>query len=97
MLFRSKSASGGSDADIYIRDASGNTLAVYHYNRKTGQLSWLEQHLYGSSRIGMFQPEKVLTSVSTDSKQREVGYLGKQIFELSNHLGISMSRLSREY
>jgi RHS repeat-associated protein len=29
----------------------------------------------------------VVTSVSTESKQREVGYLGKQVFELSNHLG----------
>ncbi|MCX6263177.1 MAG: hypothetical protein NTZ47_01365, partial [Bacteroidetes bacterium] len=76
-----------SDADIYIRDATGNVLAVYHYDRKTAQLRWSEQHLYGSSRLGMYQPEKVVTSVSTYSKQREVGYLGKQIFELSNHLG----------
>jgi|GEM_PF-1031666 len=76
-----------SDADIYIRDATGNTLAVYHYDRKTAQLRWSEQHLYGSSRLGMYQPEKVVTLVSTDSKQREVGYLGKQVFELSNHLG----------
>jgi len=43
--------------------------------------------LYGSARLGMYLPEKLVTSVSTDSKQREVGYLGKQIFELSNHLG----------
>jgi RHS repeat-associated protein len=35
----------------------------------------------------MYLPEKLLTSVTTDSKQREVGYLGKQVFELSNHLG----------
>jgi RHS repeat-associated protein len=76
-----------SDADIYIRDATGNVLAVYHYDRKTSQLRWSEQHLYGSSRLGMYLPEKLLTSVSTDSKQREVGYLGKQVFELSNHLG----------
>ncbi|MCA6515316.1 MAG: hypothetical protein IM577_06925, partial [Chitinophagaceae bacterium] len=76
-----------SDADIYIRDATGNVLAVYHYDRKTAQLRWSEQHLYGSSRLGMYQPEKVVASVSTDSKQREVGYWGKQIFELSNHLG----------
>jgi hypothetical protein len=76
-----------SDADIYIRDATGNVLAVYHYDRKTSQLRWSEQHLYGSARLGMHLPEKLLTSVSTDSKQREVGYLGKQVFELSNHLG----------
>jgi RHS repeat-associated protein len=76
-----------SDADFYIRDATGNVLAVYHYDRKTSQLRWSEQHLYGSARLGMYLPEKLLTSVSTDSKQREVGYLGKQVFELSNHLG----------
>jgi len=35
----------------------------------------------------MYLPEKIVTSVSTDSKQREVGYWGKQVFELSNHLG----------
>jgi hypothetical protein len=76
-----------SDADFYIRDATGNVLAVYHYDRKTSQLRWSEQHLYGSARLGMYLPEKSVTSVSTDSKQREVGYLGKQVFELSNHLG----------
>jgi predicted chitinase len=76
-----------SDADIYIRDATGNVLAVYHYDRKTSQLRWSEQHLYGSARLGMYLPEKSVISVSTDSKQREVGYVGKQIFELSNHLG----------
>jgi hypothetical protein len=57
-------------------------LAVYHYDRKTSQLRWSEQHLYGSARLGMYLPEKSVFSVSTDSKQREVGYLGKQIFEL---------------
>jgi hypothetical protein len=76
-----------SDADIYIRDATGNVLAVYHYDRKTSQLRWSEQHLYGSARLGMYLPEKSVISVSTDSKQREVGYVGKQVFELSNHLG----------
>ncbi|MFN9998228.1 MAG: hypothetical protein ACK52X_01245, partial [bacterium] len=66
-----------SDADIYIRDAAGNVLAVYHYDRKTSQLRWSEQHLYGSARLGMYLPEKSVISVSTDSKQREQGYLGK--------------------
>jgi hypothetical protein len=83
-----------SDADIYIRDATGNVLAVYHYDRKTSQLRWSEQHLYGSARLGMYLPEKSVTSVSTDSKQREQGYLGKQVFELSNHLGNNMVVIS---
>jgi RHS repeat-associated protein len=64
-----------------------NVSIIYHYDRKTAQLRWSEQHLYGSARLGMYLPEKSVTSVSTDSKQREVGYLGKQVFELSNHLG----------
>ena len=80
-------ALASSDADFYIRDATGNVLAVYHYDRKTSQLRWSEQHLYGSARLGMYLPEKSVISVSTESKQREVGYLGKQVFELSNHLG----------
>ncbi len=42
----------------------------------------------------MYQPEKVVTSVSTESKQREVGYLGKQVFELSNHLGNILATIS---
>jgi hypothetical protein len=50
-------------------------LAVYHYDRKAGKLLWSEQHLYGSSRLGMYQPEKIVASVSTDSKQREEGDL----------------------
>jgi len=83
-----------SDADIYIRDATGNVLAVYHYDRKTSQLRWSEQHLYGSARLGMYLPEKSVISVSTDSKQREQGYLGKQIFELSNHLGNVLATIS---
>ena len=94
-LVRSRSASGESGAHIYIRDAKNNQhvptpsgmLTVYHYDRKTSQLRWSEQHLYGSARLGLYLPEKSVTSVSTDSKQREVGYLGKQVFELSNHLG----------
>jgi hypothetical protein len=44
-------------------------------------------HTQTPHSLWSFLPEKSVISVSTDSKQREVGYLGKQIFELSNHLG----------
>jgi len=46
-----------------------------------------QDHTQTPLSLCFFLQEKIVASVSTDSKQREVGYLGKQIFELSNHLG----------
>jgi len=46
-----------------------------------------QDHTQSPLSLCFFLQEKIVASVSTDSKQREVGYLGKQIFELSNHLG----------
>ena len=37
--------------DYYIRDAQGNILAIYQ--AKDNNFVWKEQHLYGSSRLGM--------------------------------------------
>jgi RHS repeat-associated protein len=54
-------------------------------------VGWVNQFHQGHTQtphsLCFFLQEKIVTSVSTDSKQREVGYLGKQVFELSNHLG----------
>jgi len=38
----------------YIRDAQGNSLAVY--DNAGGANNWLEQQLYGSSRLGLWKP-----------------------------------------
>ena len=39
---------------FYLRDAQGNVLAIYT-RTGTSELRWDEQHLYGSSRLGMWR------------------------------------------
>jgi RHS repeat-associated protein len=58
-----KTATAGDQTGVtthYVRDAQGNVLAVYQYkNNAAGVLTqgaWTEQHLYGSSRLGMLVP-----------------------------------------
>ncbi|MEO5684262.1 MAG: RHS repeat-associated core domain-containing protein [Chitinophagaceae bacterium] len=89
----------------YIRDAQGNTIAVYSWqgrsnatpaagaagNGVTGQ-TWDEQHLYGSSRLGMWKPGITVPAVlnpSTGAVQ-----VGSKFFELTNHLGNVMAVIS---
>lgn len=70
----------------YVRDAQGNSLAVY--DNKSGGTNWREQQLYGSSRLGMWKPNFNLAS---DSAGIKWNYTGLKFFELSNHLGNVMS------
>ena len=65
-------SSGGSiNTTRYVRDASGNVLAIY----ENDQLS--EQPIYGSSRLGTYAGQ-------TTPGQRQLGH---RKYELSNHLG----------
>jgi RHS repeat-associated protein len=66
----------------YIRDAQGNTLALYDNTHSV--VNWKEQDLYGSSRLGMWQPN---ISLSTGSGITAWDTVGKKQLELSNHLG----------
>ena len=51
----------GSGKDTYyVRDAQGNVLAVYEHDHQDHRLWWREQHLYGSSRLGMWNMQKVV-------------------------------------
>ncbi len=43
---------------FYVRDASGNVMAVY--KKDAGNLKWSEQHLYGSSRLGMLHIDSLI-------------------------------------
>jgi YD repeat-containing protein len=72
---------------FYMRDASGNVMAVYEQRSdlNSGHLTESEVHLYGSSRLGIFNinrdmvnpPEGEITNFER----------GRKFFELSNHLG----------
>jgi len=73
-----KDASGYRDGKVtythYVRDASGNTMAVYKRAQETianaqiqDQISLSEQHLYGSSRLGLRSVDNSLNSSKFDN------------------------------
>ncbi|WP_316815865.1 RHS repeat-associated core domain-containing protein [Pedobacter nyackensis] len=70
----------------YVRDAQGNSLAVY--DNKSGGVNWREQQLYGSSRLGMWKPN---FNLAKDSIRFKWNSTGLKFFELNNHLGNVMS------
>jgi len=90
----------------YTRDASGNVMSVYVKNDPTlnnNQLTQSEVHLYGSSRLGIWQPAiNVENPIAPDVvivSNAGNGYFnnfehGRKLFELSNHLGNVMVTVS---
>ncbi|PUZ24224.1 RHS repeat-associated core domain-containing protein [Chitinophaga costaii] len=84
--------SSNPSTSFYIRDAQGNVLALYEY--KAGTLTWKEQHLYGSKRLGIWQPNRpVGDSLLTQSRQDTL-FTGDKQYELSNHLGNVLATVS---
>jgi len=94
-------ADGTGVNTYYVRDAQGNVLAVYQYKTNASggvtEGDWLEQHLYGNSRLGMLQPHVVipasqpLTSdgypYNTSNNPDPSLATGNRLYELTNHLG----------
>ncbi|MEO6315863.1 MAG: RHS repeat-associated core domain-containing protein [Chitinophagaceae bacterium] len=82
----------------YVRDAQGNPIGVYSWqgranavpaagapgNGVNGQ-TWDEQHLYGSSRLGMWKPD--ITVPVALNPLNDAVQVGSKLFELANHLG----------
>ena len=73
----------GQGTDYYVRDAQGNTLAVYKIAPNSAGTFWREQHLYGSSRLGIWKPNINITSSGTGAWK----LAGLKQYELTNHLG----------
>ena len=67
----------------YTRDAQGNTLAIYTGTASALALS--EQHIYGSSRLGVWNRSINMTSGAGSNNY--IFARGNKFFELSNHLG----------
>lgn len=67
------------------------------YRNDNTQFSWEEQHLYGSSRLGMIRPgldipdgEPLASDLYVEAGDVAAnGITGKRLYELSNHLGIA--------
>jgi RHS repeat-associated protein len=73
----------------YIRDAQGNPLALY--DNKSSNVNWREQHLYGSSRLGMWTPN---VNLSSGNALGVWDTIGRKQYELTNHLGNVLATLA---
>lgn len=81
------------DKTWYVRDAQGNVLSVYTSTASSPDIYWKEQHLYGSSRLGIWQPGMKITGTpgaATALWNSE----GLKRYELTNHLGNVMATIS---
>ena len=74
----------------YVRDAQGNTLAVY--NENAGTLKLTEQDIYGSSRLGIWN--RNIDADQTWDQVVTTAARGNKNYELTNHLGNVLVTLS---
>lgn len=93
----SKRVFGSSDTTtFYIRDAQGNVLAVYT-KKGEASLKWDEQHLYGSSRLGIWNWDTIVPTsppIVDEDPIYDSLLFGSRHYELSNHLGNVLSVIS---
>ena len=83
---------GETRTTYYVRDAQGNTLATY--SKEGGAagatLTWKQQYLYGSARLGEVTMDRLMGGSSTPTD------FGTRRYELSNHLG-NVTTVFEEY
>lgn len=91
----------GTKTTFYVRDASGNVMAIYENGNNeinSGKLSQIEVDLYGSSRLGIWKRNLDVESTNwwlfettampgTNGGRTAVLTRGTTTYELSNHLG----------
>ncbi|MCC6289480.1 MAG: RHS repeat protein [Chitinophagaceae bacterium] len=97
---------GATTTTAYVRDAQGNTLSIYEQNStiNSGHFTQSELHLYGSSRLGVYNINKDLSISSPALTNLGSGNSGslaifernKKLFELTNHLGNVLATVSDE-
>ncbi|WP_343670450.1 RHS repeat-associated core domain-containing protein [Chitinophaga sp.] len=83
-VYKAYTHDGITDKSWYVRDAQGNVLAVYGNQDGDGNIYWKEQNLYGSDRLGVWNPDMAVTDNNAASLW---DMAGKKRYELSNHLG----------
>ena len=83
-VYKGYTHGGITDKTWYVRDAQGNALSVYGNKNGGSQLYWKEQSLYGSSRLGVWEPDVAVSGGSADSIWDQAG---RKHYELTNHLG----------
>ena len=106
-VYKKYSSGSTTTETYYVRDAQGNTMSTYE--KKDSNLFWQEQDLYGSSRLGLWHPGIVISSItegldSTIDWQnirplktpavKDSTIRGSKQYELSNHLGNVLATIS---
>jgi RHS repeat-associated protein len=90
-IYKHVIGSHGGSTTFYVRDVDGNVLAVYTKGaRTTDPVKWKEQHLYGSSRIGIRNIDEAIDPPALTFPGSDIYdgfYYGKTVYELANHLG----------
>lgn len=90
----------------YICDAQGSTIGVYSWKGAASATpvasstvglgvtteTWDEQHLYGSSRLGMWKP--AIAVPATLNTTTDAVLVGSKLYELTNHLGNVLATIS---
>jgi RHS repeat-associated protein len=99
---------GDTKTTYYICDAQGNQMATYTILNET-PIIWQSSPIYGSSRVGVFEPNMVLSVNSNinhtshnckwlqsqpQSYYEYTIYRGIRKYELSNHLGNVLAVIS---
>jgi RHS repeat-associated protein len=95
------------DINYYIRDAQGNILAIYNkqhnftthnetglYTQQLYGFNQKEQHLYGSSRLGIVQLDRPMSAMSFNASDLVTQNQGVRNYELNNHLGNVLSTIT---
>ncbi|MES2061784.1 MAG: RHS repeat-associated core domain-containing protein [Bacteroidota bacterium] len=77
----------------YVRDAQGNTLAIYE-KAGANPVSWKEQNLYGSERLGNWLPNIANIDNSAGQANTQWQNFGLKRYELNNHLGNMLVTIS---
>lgn len=98
-------SAGSRNITWYLRDVSGNTMAVYSWKGKLNESPqalaegegiagavWEEQHLYGNSRLGMWKPAMPVPVVF--DVQNGAIQTGTKFFEVSNNTGNVLAVIS---
>ncbi|HEX8548378.1 MAG TPA: hypothetical protein VF691_15565, partial [Cytophagaceae bacterium] len=82
------SANSWEKTIYYVRDVRGNVMSTYEENAVDSSFSFKlkEQHLYGSSRIGMANPDKEMIDADS-TNEFAFDTLNKRQYEMVNNLG----------
>jgi RHS repeat-associated protein len=81
---------GVTDRTWYVLDNAGTVLAVYGNQNGDNNIYWKEQHLYGRSRLGIWEPGMPVTSDNSTNLWETAGL---KTYELTNHLGNVMATI----